>query len=246
MKPNDSAHDLYLRRVSGGGPVLEPKQFKTVADCKAHKLLCEAIGRLFPEDPILSEEDSEFSSNRPDSYWLIDPIDGTASWYEGFEGFVSQIAYIENACPIYGAVYAPLLKSLWTGLHGQGAKLNGITLPMLHPSVRLNLIDNYPKPRRIAARIIKKSPATTYIECGSLGLKSCKVADGTADLFAKDVVVRDWDIAPASVIIGEVGGVICDLKGKRIPFTGSFEKHEGLVVARDQSVAQFAIDVEKS
>ena len=72
------------------------------------------------------------------------------------------------------------------------------------------------------------------------------MADGTADLFAKDVVVRDWDIAPASVIIGEVGGVICDLKGKRIPFTGSFEKHEGLVVARDQSVAQFAIDVEKS
>ena len=35
-----------------------------------------------------------------------------------------------------------------------------------------------------------------YYESGSIGLKSVLVADGTADLFVKDVNVRSWDLSP--------------------------------------------------
>ena len=64
-------------------------------------------------------------------------------------------------------------------------------------------------------------------------MKSCLVADGTADLFIKDVVVRDWDIAPVAVIVGEVGGYICGLKGQEIQFNGSFDNLHGLIICRD-------------
>jgi 3'-phosphoadenosine 5'-phosphosulfate (PAPS) 3'-phosphatase len=50
----------------------------------------------------------------------------------------------------------------------------------------------------------------------------------------KDVVIRDWDIAPVFVLINEVGGIICDLNGKKIEFLGSFDNNNGLLVARDE------------
>src|SRR5688572_13791297 len=52
----------------------------TDADLAAHKTIVEALAKLTPEWPILSEE----SSNIPFSersgwgqYWLVDPLDGT-------------------------------------------------------------------------------------------------------------------------------------------------------------------------
>lgn len=228
--------------------VLEPKAFKTKADQKAHDLIKKLIEGLFPYSIVLSEEDVEERwGERPSRYWLIDPIDGTASWYDGFDGFVTQLAYIENNVPIYGAVYAPVFAKLWTAYKGKGAYLNGVQLPRLAQNFRLILIDNYPRPTHIAEKVSLALPITQYIECGSLGLKSCMVIDGSADLFVKDVVVRDWDIAPIAVLINEVGGVMVDLDGNAIEFHGSFEKEKGLIVARDQalvdSVVRMAADL---
>lgn len=221
--------------------VLEPEAFKTVADLRAHESIAKLIHQYCPGSKIVSEEDADHAGKRDDAYWLIDPIDGTASWYGGFDGFVTQIAYLERGVPRYGAVYAPVLDKLWSASVGEGAWLNGVRLPALASSERLNLIDNYPEPRRIAATVAERMPISRYIECGSLGLKSALVADGTADLFIKDVVVRDWDIAPVAVMLGEVGGVMCDLAGAPMQFTGPYEKKGGLIVARDPSLAAAAV-----
>lgn len=218
--------------------VVDQKSFKTNADLKAHRLLVNLITSHFPGAIVLSEEDTHYLSQRPEKYWLIDPIDGTASWFDGFDGFVTQIAYIDNNIPVYGAVYAPVLNKLWTAHKGSGAYLNNNPLPRLVETDRLNLIDNYSSPKQIAKKVSDLMSITNYIECGSLGLKACMVADGTADLFIKDVVIRDWDIAPSSVVIGELGGIMWDLKGNGISFTDSFEKNHGLLVARDPNLAQ--------
>lgn len=52
----------------------------------------------------------------------------------------------------------------------------------------------------------------------------------------KDVTIRDWDMAPVAVIIGEVGGVMCDLNANKILFSGAFEKEKGSIVARDKNL----------
>jgi 3'(2'), 5'-bisphosphate nucleotidase len=227
-------NDEKLRRI------LEPKEFKTVADKKAHQLIFNLIQTLFGEVPILSEEEEIKDGIRPDKYWLLDPIDGTASWYDGFDGFVTQAAYIEYDIPIYGIVYAPVLGKLWSAIKNKGAFLNGIKLTNIKVKNRINLIDNYPEPRRIAKTICNQLPIDNYIECGSLGLKSCMVADGTADLFVKDVVIRDWDIAPIITIMEELNGFITDLQGNKIELKNSFIKTNGLVVTRS---AQLLTDI---
>jgi fructose-1,6-bisphosphatase/inositol monophosphatase family enzyme len=225
--------------------VLEPKKFKTVADKKAHDLICLLIQDTFGDVVILSEEEDIKEGKRPDKYWLIDPIDGTASWYDGFDGFVTQAAYIENDVSLYGIVYAPAMNKLWTAIKGQGAFLNGERLSSFKESNRLYLIDNYPEPRRIAKKIVEKLPVDKYIECGSLGLKSCMVAAGVADLFVKDVIIRDWDIAPVLCIFEELNGFVTDLNGNKIELKGSFVKENGLVVSRCSQLVTDIVNLEK-
>jgi 3'-phosphoadenosine 5'-phosphosulfate (PAPS) 3'-phosphatase len=75
-----------------------------------------------------------------------------------------------------------------------------------------------------------------YVECGSIALKICRVADGTADLFVKDVVVRDWDLAPAHLVLLAAGGILTDFRGEAIVYRGGMEKY-GLVATASQDLA---------
>lgn len=217
------------------------RDFKTEADQRAHELICDGLTRLYPGVEIVSEESSVHDSVRPDMYWLIDPIDGTASWYHGFDGFVTQAAYIEHGVPLFGIIHAPVMVKTWNAVKDNGAYLNCEPLPVLKSSERLIVIDNLPEPHGIARDVMTLLHATGYLESGSLGLKSVLVADGTADLFVKDVCVRDWDIAPAAVILGEVMGFLSLPDGMPFRFCGSFEKTTGFIVARDSDLLERAV-----
>ncbi|MDB4444781.1 hypothetical protein N9156_00445 [Akkermansiaceae bacterium] len=218
-------------------------EFKTEADQRAHDAICKGLEKLFPGVPILSEEGKDITAERPDVYWLIDPIDGTASWYGGFPGFVTQAALIQEGHPIVGIVHAPVLERTWKGVLGGGAFCNDSALPRLVPHSRCLVVDNYPTPKRAAATLMKQIPGASYLESGSLGLKCCLVVDGAADLFVKDVIVRDWDIAPAAVMLREVGGVLLLADGSEYCFTGVMAKTGGIVVARDAEIAKMALSV---
>lgn len=215
--------------------------FKTEADQCAHDLICDGLTRLYPGVEIISEESSVHRSDRPEKYWLIDPIDGTASWYNGFDGFVTQAAYIEYGVPQFGIVHAPVMKKTWMAVKNNGAYLNNIPLAALVSNERLIITDNSPEPHGITRDVMRLLNATGYHESGSLGLKSVLVADGTVDLFVKDVCVRDWDIAPASVILNEVMGCLSLPNGKPFDFHGSLEKPGGFIVARDSMLLKRAV-----
>lgn len=215
--------------------------FKTEADRRAHELICRGLAQLYPGVDIISEESPVHDITRPHAYWLIDPIDGTASWYHGFNGFVTQAAFIEQGQPFFGIVRAPILGKTWIGMRGDGAYLNDCSLPPLTASQRLIITDNTHKPHGIAQDLSVALHATGYLESGSLGLKSVLVADGSADLFVKDVCVRDWDIAPAAVILDQVGGHLLMSDGLPYVFGGAFEKPDGFIVARDDVLMDRAV-----
>lgn len=233
---------LSWRNDPSAMKVLSKAGMKTEADIRAHSFLHTGLSSLSMDFPIISEEDALHNDIRPESYWIIDPIDGTSSWYEGFPGFVSQVAFISNSQPIFGVVHAPVLKKTWHSFLGNGAWLNRKRLPLLKKgSQRFILIDNYPSPKRAALKVSQAMALDGYLESGSIGLKSVLVADGTADLFVKDIVVRDWDIAPAWPILCEVGAFVCLPDGKSYDFSGSFEKVQGILVARDYALAKKVI-----
>jgi 3'-phosphoadenosine 5'-phosphosulfate (PAPS) 3'-phosphatase len=208
-------------------------QLKTKADRNANDILNAKLP-LIRDIPIISEENTDFRPvKRPVEYWLIDPIDGTRSYAENFPGWVTQIALIKNDMVVLSVVHCPELAKTYFAVKHEGAYCNSERLNKLATKkLLITIIDNYPKPTGITKKIYTKLNCDAYLECGSLGLKICQVADGTADLFCKDVVVRDWDIAPPSLILSEVGGVLTTYDEEDFFYTGSFEKH-GLIVANN-------------
>jgi 3'(2'), 5'-bisphosphate nucleotidase len=202
---------------------------KAEADLMAHDCLIEVLSRS--GHPVLSEEEPRtFDLERPTRYWLIDPLDGTASFVGGYSGFVTQVAFMERGHPVAAAVCAPALDLLYTAVAEGGAKLNGRPLRNLLKDSSIRLIDNYPEPRGFAALVHAGLSCSGYVESGSIGLKICRVADGTADLFVKDVPVRDWDIAAPHLVLAEAGGSVLQLDRKEFTYTGGPE-HHGLVAA---------------
>ncbi len=228
---------LDWRADEGARALHVPQDFKTEADRRAHLLLVEGLRALTPEAPVLSEEAEFPQDGRPSAYWLIDPIDGTASWFEGFAGFVTQLAWIQEDEAIFGAVHAPAQGATWRAARGGGAWRDERRLPLLRPHARIAVTDNYPQPRRAAQILTEAIPQAEYVESGSLGLKCCLVAEGTADLFVKDVVTRDWDIAPAAPILEAVGAWLSLPDGSPYLFRGEVDKPQGVLVARDADLA---------
>lgn len=218
-----------LIKLRSSGPIIGcwsgPAQFKAHADLVAHKMLAEGLRNICGNIPIISEEDRMSQSlGRSSQYWLIDPIDGTASFAGGYDGFVTQVALMENDFPKLAAVHAPALNLMYLSVKGQGATVNGRNCRVSSDPDRRILIDNYPQPRGVAAAAMCSLNLEGYIESGSIGLKICRVADGKADLFFKDIIIRDWDIAPGYLILTEAGGAITGLNGKPFRFKGAFEK----------------------
>jgi 3'(2'), 5'-bisphosphate nucleotidase len=207
----------------------EGTQFKAVADQIADECMRNELRRIANVD-IVSEEDASSQSHvRPARYWLIDPIDGTASFAQGFSGFVCQAAFIEDGQALFAVVNAPALDCTYSAARGYGAQLNGVSIKTR--STERNdvvLVDNYPQPQGMAEQIFYGLPCSSYVESGSIGLKICLVAQGAADLFVKDVIVRDWDVAAPALILSEAGGALRRFDSCEFQLAGSYEK-SGLI-----------------
>lgn len=231
-----------LLKMRAQGPVQgtwHSTQLKSEADLIAEQLIMRGLHTLTPGLHIVSEEDeNSHAVDRLARYWLVDPIDGTASYCEGYSGFVTQIALMEGAQPVLSAVYAPALDLMYLAKLGKGSSVNGSTLRVKPQAHDVTLIDNYSEPQGIAKLLSEQLPCTGYLESGSIGLKICKVADRNANLFVKDVIVRDWDLAPGHLILNEAGGVLLDLNGCVINYTGSMEQSTGLIAAASDNLAE--------
>ncbi|WPB87440.1 inositol monophosphatase family protein [Sediminicoccus rosea] len=234
--------DLLRWRATGAtGGHWEATQFKAEGDMRAHRILVEALAAAWPGVPVVSEEDETFTEARPGRYWLVDPIDGTASWAGGFPGFVTQAALIVADAPVLAAIVAPALGFTYTAALGEGAWLNGAPLAVAPRGRSLRLIDNYPDPRGVAAAAMTGLGCTGYVECGSLSLKMCRVIDGAAELFIKDVTVKDWDMAAPALVVAEAGGCFLRLNGTPWRFAGAMAKAGGIVAAADATLARRAV-----
>jgi 3'(2'), 5'-bisphosphate nucleotidase len=78
----------------------------TQADKKISKLIKETLTKNFPEISIICEENKN-RSIIGDTFWLIDPIDGTKDFINKRNEFTINIGLIKNNIPIFGIVYAP-------------------------------------------------------------------------------------------------------------------------------------------
>src|SRR4051794_19254988 len=98
----------------------------TEADRAAELIILAALARAAPGVPVIAEE--EVAAGRipahDDTYFLVDPLDGTKEFVRGGDDYTVNIGLIEGGAPRLGVVFAPATGRLHGGCGGEGAWLD--------------------------------------------------------------------------------------------------------------------------
>lgn len=206
--------DFTVETKSDNSPV-------TLADKLAEDLILRSIREgLTDKMPIVSEEAAS-EGRTPEipgnTFWLIDPLDGTKEFINKNDEFTVNIALIENGKPVLGVVHLPASATTYSGsaagafvVHGnepsQKIQCNPHTTAPLTAVVsrshRVPAVDEYLKDFNIGKEI----------SAGS-SLKFCMIAEGGADLYPRFGRTMEWDTAAGHAVLRFAGGRVMNLDG---------------------------------
>jgi len=182
----------------------------TIADLKSNELICSRLQDLYPNIPIISEENREveYSIRKNwEYYWCIDPIDGTKEFVKKNDEFTVNIALIHIDKPVLGVVYAPALKDMYSAKDGVGAFKNSYKLPLKvnkdkknHITIVASKSHLTDETKEYIDNLTKNIENQTFISKGS-SLKLCMVAEGEADIYPRLAPTMEWDTAAADAIV---------------------------------------------
>lgn len=216
----------YIKRKRPLASEIESKEgrgnFVTAHDKAVQAMLYDALRKEYPECGFLGEEDEVHSESLPEYCFIIDPIDGTANFINGYSHSAVSIAYVEHGAQKAGVVYDPYLNELFYAEAGEGAFLNGSPIRVSGRSLRDSIVlfgisPYYEGYGERSFGILRKlyENACDVRNSGSAALDVCYVASGKADIFF-ELKLSPWDYAAAGLILNEAGGAIKNCEGGEI------------------------------
>ena len=187
------------------------RDVKLEADIAAENLIKEIIKNESPF-PILAEESGKSVQNLGDTFWVVDPLDGTANYARDIPLCCVSIALMHKMNPVLGVIYDFNNNDLYEGhldgeakLNEMAIKVSATTLPSegilvtglpnntdYSDKALLGMVKDFQKWRKV--RMI-----------GSAAIASCYVASAKADVY-KEFGTYIWDVAAGAAIVNASGG----------------------------------------
>jgi myo-inositol-1(or 4)-monophosphatase len=173
-------------------------------DNKIERMIRERLAENFPDHDIIGEEMEHRPARDADFLWLIDPIDGTANFVNGFPLFSASIGILHKGVPVVGALWCPVSHALRAGVYHctRGGKLRfggADVTPKVNPSVRRRLVG-----------VPVATPSDGFWETrktGSAAFECAMVAAGLLQA-ARFSSPNIWDIAGGLALVFAGGGVV--------------------------------------
>jgi 3'(2'), 5'-bisphosphate nucleotidase len=191
----------------------------TVCDRAAEAIILRALAKAAPGVPVIAEE--EVAAGRipvhGDTYFLVDPLDGTKEFVRGGDDYTVNIGLVVGRVPRLGVVYQPALGRLWGGLIGAGAFVED-DARAADDGARRRPINTRPLGDRrdaVASKSHFNQATADYLEQAigacehvSVGssVKFCLVAEGGADIYPRLSPTSEWDTAAGHAILLAAGG----------------------------------------
>jgi 3'(2'), 5'-bisphosphate nucleotidase len=203
----------------------------TAADHAAEAAILAGLARVLPGVAIVSEEAGMLCAALPDSFVLIDPLDGTREFVAGRDEFTVNIAIVAGGRPQLGVVAAPAQGLLWRGIVGMGAER--LHLPPGHPADAADErkpIHTRAAPRADLVAVASRShldretegflarlPVGECVTSGS-AIKFCQVAEGVADVYPRLSTTCEWDVAAGHAVLVAAGGTVTAPDGRPLRY----------------------------
>jgi len=216
------AKDFEVETKSDKSPLTE-------ADKNAHLAIMSFLEQTGL--PILSEEGKhmDYSERKNwNQFLLVDPLDGTKEIVKKNGEFTVNIALIENGLPVYGIIYAPVLKKLFVGNVGNEAWIaenietsstvdfvleQKISIPKskcAEPYIVVASRSHFsPETQEFVDEMKKEKGEIDFASMGS-SLKICLVAEGVADIYPRFGPTMEWDTGAGHAIAKAAGKMVTD------------------------------------
>ena len=186
----------------------------TEADRAAELIILAALARAAPGVPVIAEE--EVAAGRipahDETYFLVDPLDGTKEFVRGGDDYTVNIGLIEGGTPKLGVVFAPATGRLHGGCLGSGAWLDEG-----RGRLAISTRKRGEAPTAVASKSHLNQATIDYLEAAvgkcdyvSVGssLKFCIVAEGQADIYPRAAPTSEWDTAAGHAVLLAAGGLV--------------------------------------
>ena len=213
----------------------------TNGDIEVNKIILNNLKKLTPDIPIVSEENSENKNTKLNTFWLVDPIDGTYSYINNQDEFTLNAGLIINKSAIAGIVYAPAINRLFYSYGNNiSYEINNDNEKVINnkKEINKNLIKAVSYSNKLKPEIIdihKKLNVKEYKKMNS-SLKFCVVATGEFQVYAAEPRAREWDIAAGHAIIKNSGGVITDFDGNEIYYGKNGFKNPSIILKSNNNI----------
>jgi len=207
----------------------------TIADKESEEILLESLTRLAPGVQIISEEAASAGHVPPpaDTFFLVDPLDGTKPFLRREPYFTINVALIEGGRPVFGVLYAPAIPDLFVTLGAD--KVGAARLPPSSPVQTLAECGlEQLKTRPVDPKAIKALTSQThlnsetrrFLECYdvvdrravSSSLKFGLLARGEADLYPRIAPTHEWDTAAGHAVLAAAGGTVLTFDGEPLSY----------------------------
>ena len=196
----------------------------TEADRAAELIVLAALARAAPGVPVIAEE--EVAAGRipahGDTFFLVDPLDGTKEFVRGGDDYTVNIALVEKLTPKLGVVFAPATKRLHGGIVGSGAWLDeGKGRGPIQTRQRRGATTAVASKSHLNQATIDYLEAAAgkcdYVSVGS-SLKFCIVAEGGADIYPRAAPTSEWDTAAGHAVLLAAGGLVDGIDGQALRY----------------------------
>lgn len=222
-----SSGKILLHNFSKQNAVYTKKDQSNVAteiDLQSESNIHSIITAKFPSHSILSEE-SGFCDNGSEYLWVVDPLDGTSNYVSRIPWFGINIAVLKNGEVIIGGIYLPFDNLLYLATNTDKSTVNnklihvskGKDLTKILLAYSLDYSEDSEKTTREANIIKKLVRNVRNLRSTNSLIDLCYTADGRFGGCINQTEMI-WDIAAASLIIQQAGGLITDVNGKELNF----------------------------
>ena len=198
----------------------------TEADHAAEEVVLAALAALAPDVPVIAEEQVS-KGNIPshgDTFFLVDPLDGTKAFVAGRPDYTVNIGLIEAGVPTMGIIFAPATGKLHLGLHGTGAFAEDeagrrviTTRDRAKPLVALTSRSHFTQG---AIDYLERAFPDEPFEREEYGssLKFTILAEGRADIYPRVGPTCEWDTAAGHAILLAAGGQCDGMDGQPLQY----------------------------
>jgi len=197
-----------------------------VADRRGHEFLCEELGRIRPEDGLLSEEGTDDRSRlNHERVWIVDPLDGSNDYGYGAGDWAIHVALTEDGAPTVGAVAVPAMGAVFSTHVAPGEPESDRDRPLIVTGRSRVHSDG---------AMLSHALDADLVTCGSAGVKAMLVVLGEVDAYVHSTPLYEWDVCAPAVVAQAAGLHVSDSDGRPLVFNQQRPVVPGFVVCRKE------------